>query len=1483
MSLELGHVVAMRPRVASLPKPPQPAPPLLGSTGSPKVDAVVDVINATASPFQNAPDPARGSLGVVEHDIGAVMGVVGAPFQVLDTGFAMVTAPIAALFPSLPAAFLTVPHLGTPHGHLHPLSLTPPSPTPVPLPSIGTVMLAGCVSVLISGIPAARASDVGLAPTCFGFGPIFDIWFGSSNTWIGGSRAARMGDVTRHCNPASAMNAFGKAMGAIGVVAGAVSAGASAAAGQAIQAAMQAAQAAADAAALAMSAMLGKDPGVPPSMGALMLGNPTVLIGGFPMPDTLELLSGMLKGLKMLGKAMSKSKVFGKLLSKLGLCHSPGEPVHPYTGDVYNDFEDYVATDTGFRWERHYRSGWNETDGPLGCGFRHFYQRRLTLLRKRALYETHDGELVQLEKRSDGTYAPADGFRLLLLNSGRYELRTDRDETLEFEPQSTTPPSARLVRYRAGKIDVHLFYEAERLLVLSESVAGERVDTRLLYDGSGHVVEVRRGRRREEGLTISRYAYDDSCLVEWHDACGAVARFRYDRARRMVQGTDRRGYSFHWEYHAKSGRCVKAHGDDGLWAIEARYEGSQATFVEPDGGRWTFKHYPDGVISHIVQPDGGVQQFEKDDTGRVAKQILPGGVEVRWLYDGNGKLVHRRDQWDNLLPPEDEAPDLPDPLAHDGPENPRDWLWGRPHRRWQALVSGLSQSTRLAIERLGPFLLPGTRMPEPTRDVLGRVVERRHLDGSVERFQHDAEGNVVAHQDTKGNWSYREIASWNLVGAERSATGSVVRYEHAHFEEPRTWIDGNGSRSDYEFDPCHRVRAIRRHDTTVSRFRRDLHGAVVEKQSGDGKSLVAYENGPHGLPVVCTLASGEGYRFAYDDFGNCVDASSSVHECTQQHSHRYFFHPIPLRRLELRDGRGVRHGYDSSDRIEHTVYFERFCVEYRLLGNGRFRVFTPVGGYHDFYLTTGGQLVRENGNGTIETVVFDADDRLCARASWRRELAVFGPDRTTRYRYNAEGELLEQDDTNDDKTLYEYDADHRLIAQRDGRGVQQYAYDAAGNLTVTPVHRHVEYRRGNLVAHSHVERFEHDDRFRVAERVHFSGRTTRYVYDSRDQLIEVHFSDSDAVWRAAYDGLGRRIWREFDGKRTDFYWDDDRLMAEVAPDGKLRIYVYVNTDAVVPFMWIDYDSADAEPDSGRPFFLFTHGTGMPARVEDDKERVVWRAKSIDAYGLVEVDPESSVELRLRFAGHFYDEYTGLFYNRFRDYDPGLGRYLQPDPIDMRGGINLYAYAANPVVDVDLRGLVHKATKKPAAETHEKPPHSDTPLNEMNEKQMQDVCKWHADQLADIQDSRPGKRNTNTFSVGVIERDLPGGGKERRLVATNNRDINKKPSREARRHMTDNGIHDAHDTPPRLRRVAETSDTKMTVNQDTGEVVDKKVQTDHHAEQKMQNVEKDSDERLVAQSPSQPCCRGCNGTLGRPDPVTGARPIDQIPPDRRGTP
>ena len=57
---------------------------------------------------------------------------------------------------------------------------------------------------------------------------------------------------------------------------------------------------------------------------------------------------------------------------------------------------------------------------------------------------------------------------------------------------------------------------------------------------------------------------------------------------------------------------------------------------------------------------------------------------------------------------------------------------------------------------------------------------------------------------------------------------------------------------------------------------------------------------------------------------------------------------------------------------------------------------------------------------------------------------------------------------------------------------------------------------------------------------------------------------------------------------------------------------------------------------------------------------------------------------VRFPGQYYDEETGLHYNRFRYYDPSS---ISADPIGQLGGLNLYGYASNsPLNAVDPYGL-----------------------------------------------------------------------------------------------------------------------------------------------------------------------------------------------------
>ncbi len=116
------------------------------------------------------------------------------------------------------------------------------------------------------------------------------------------------------------------------------------------------------------------------------------------------------------------------------------------------------------------------------------------------------------------------------------------------------------------------------------------------------------------------------------------------------------------------------------------------------------------------------------------------------------------------------------------------------------------------------------------------------------------------------------------------------------------------------------------------------------------------------------------------------------------------------------------------------------------------------------------------------------------------------------------------------------------------------------------------------------------------------------------------------------------------------------------------------------------------PAGMRIYYLHSDQLNTPRVVTDEQNRIVWRnAPLAEPFGTAapEEDPDGDgvpFTLNLRFPGQCFDKETNTSYNYFRDYDPQTGRYIQSDPIGLRGGINTYAYVnGNPLSRIDLFG------------------------------------------------------------------------------------------------------------------------------------------------------------------------------------------------------
>jgi RHS repeat-associated protein len=104
------------------------------------------------------------------------------------------------------------------------------------------------------------------------------------------------------------------------------------------------------------------------------------------------------------------------------------------------------------------------------------------------------------------------------------------------------------------------------------------------------------------------------------------------------------------------------------------------------------------------------------------------------------------------------------------------------------------------------------------------------------------------------------------------------------------------------------------------------------------------------------------------------------------------------------------------------------------------------------------------------------------------------------------------------------------------------------------------------------------------------------------------------------------------------------------------------------------------------FPLFDANGNITAYVNE--QGVIVAEYTYDAFGGIIAQSGSMADaFRHRFSTKYYDTETGLYYYGYRFYDPAMHRWLNRDPIEEKGGLNLYAFCGNDGVNGwDLLGL-----------------------------------------------------------------------------------------------------------------------------------------------------------------------------------------------------
>ena len=202
-----------------------------------------------------------------------------------------------------------------------------------------------------------------------------------------------------------------------------------------------------------------------------------------------------------------------------------------------------------------------------------------------------------------------------------------------------------------------------------------------------------------------------------------------------------------------------------------------------------------------------------------------------------------------------------------------------------------------------------------------------------------------------------------------------------------------------------------------------------------------------------------------------------------------------------------------------------------------------------------------------------------------------------------------------------------------------------------------------------------------------------------------------------YDALGRRIEKSFNGRVYRYLWDGDVVLHEweydeterpqqiVAENGEVSFDRPEPTDNLITWVY-DTDSyvPTAKLVNGKRYGIVNDYISRPVQAYDEHGTLVWQA-DYDIYGNLLNLKGNRGFVPFRQLGQYEDEETGLYYNRFRYYEPSTGGYISQDPIGLAGeNPTLYGfvYDINTQFDVfatDIFDIIPYSQKATGFEKH----------------------------------------------------------------------------------------------------------------------------------------------------------------------------------------
>jgi RHS repeat-associated protein len=798
--------------------------------------------------------------------------------------------------------------------------------------------------------------------------------------------------------------------------------------------------------------------------------------------------------------------------------------------------------------------------------------------------------------------------------------------------------------------------------------------------------------RNGNTLTISHANGQTGNITRVTSPNGRWIAFTYDGSNRITQATDNIGRTVGYAYDADGNLATvtdpESHvtsytydsGHRMLTVKPPSLQGTQTNLVTNEYTSSSDSPTPVGWVKKQTHADGGVYQF--------AYTVVNGKSTRTDVTNPRGSTRRVTFNSDGYSLTDTEALGQPEQQVN-----------GTQRETGSNLVTGdtnsLGDETTFTYDDRGNVLtvtrLAGTPDAVTTTytydSVFNQVLTVTDALNHRTTVGYDARGNPTSITSALNHTTTR---AYNLAGQMISVTDPL---QHA------TTFDYSGAELVRLTDPLGRItqrfvdgggRTLSQVDPAgqVTRFVYDKLNHLTQALDPLG-DVTAYSYDSAGRLGSVTDARNNQTAYGYDGFNRLVSRTDPV---SKTETLAYDVAGNPSSRTD-RNGQVTARSYDALNRLKQISYSDTSTAVYGY--DAASRVTTITDSLNGAIARTFDSLDRLKSETTPQGVItytYDSADRRTSMLVAGQPVITYGYDNSNRLTSVTQGAsvtTITYDDADRRSTLtlpngvvttYLYDAANQLASLtyslgQTTLGTLSYSYDSAGRRTqvggtwartalpaAVPT---ASYDAANRLAGQAGRMFSYDANGNVT-----SDGFTSYIWNVRDQLVGLSGGTAASF---SYDATNRRASKTIDGQATQFLYDGADVVQELS--GTTPVATLVRALALDE-LWSRTDS------SGTHLTLADSLGSMLA--ETDASGTVRSQFTYDPFGNT-TGTGSSTSTAFQYTGRERDT-SSLYFYRARFYSPTDGRFLSEDPIEFRGGPNLYAYVGDsPVNLIDPSG------------------------------------------------------------------------------------------------------------------------------------------------------------------------------------------------------